>query len=178
MHIVDGLSLEELRARLSDAAYGAFRTRLQAIVMAKQGHTAVAIAGSLGVGRRTVQDWVYWYNTRGLARLAGRVPPGKAPPLSPENLEQFLARMEAGPRAEDQVCALRGIEGRRILLEEFGVARGLSTVYRLLEAARFAKLMPRPRHPQSDPAAQEAFLKRSCPANSRRSGRPTRARPS
>jgi transposase len=163
MRIADGLSLKELRSRLSDAAYGAFRTRLQAVVMAKEGHTAVAIAQSLGVGRRTVQDWVHWYNTQGVERLSGKVPPGKVPPLSPEKLEQFLARIEAGPQAQDKVCALRGIEGRRILREEFGVARGLSTVYRLLKEARFAKLMPRSRHPDSDPAAQEAFLKKSCP---------------
>jgi transposase len=163
MDIVGDSSLEALRAQLRQAAYGAFRTRLQAVVMAKEGHTAVAIAQTLGVGRRTVQDWIHWYNTQGLARLAGRVPPGKAPPLAPAQLEQFLARIEAGPQPQDQVCALRGIEAQKILHAEFGVARSLATAYRLLQVARFAKLMPRPRHPDSDPAAQEAFLKKSCP---------------
>ena len=163
MHIADGMSLEELRTRMSQAAYGAFRTRLQAVVLAKEGLTAVAIARTLGVGRRTVQDWVHWYNTLGIERLSGKVAPGKEPPLSPAQLEQFLARIEAGPRKEDQVCALRGIEGQRILQDEFGVVRSVSTVYRLLEVARFAKLMPRSRHPESDPEAQEAFKKKSCP---------------
>jgi transposase len=163
MDVVGDLSLEALRAQLSQAAYGALRTRLQAVVMAKEGHTAVAIARTLGVGRRTVQDWIHWYNTEGLARLSGKVPPGKAPPLSPEDLEKFLARIEAGPRPEDQVCALRGLEAQRILHAEFGVVRGLSTALRLLQVARMAKLMPRPRHPDSDPAAQEAFKKKSCP---------------
>jgi transposase len=163
MHIVDTHSLEALRAELRAAPYGAFRTRLQAVVMAKEGYAAPAIARTLGVGRRTVQDWIHWYNTQGLARLSGKVPPGKAPPLSPEKLEQFLARIEAGPQPQDQVCALRGIEAQRILREEFGVTRGLSTALRLLQAARFAKLMPRPRHPAADPAAQEAFLKKGCP---------------
>jgi transposase len=163
MHVADELSLEELRARMCEADYGAFRARLQAVVMAKEGHTAVAIARTLGVGRRTVQDWVFWYNTQGIRRLAGKVAPGREPPLSPEQLEQFLARIEAGPREADRVCALRGIEGQRILQEEFGVVRSVSTVYRLLDVARFAKLMPRSRHPDSDPAAREAFLKKNCP---------------
>ena len=162
MHIVDTLSLEVLRGRLSSAPYGAFRTRLQAVVMAKEGQAATVIAQTLGVGRRTVQDWVCWYNTEGLPRLSGKVPPGRKPPLSPEDLARFLARIEAGPRPEDQVCALRGLEARRILREEFGVARGLSTALRLLQEARFSKLMPRPRHPEADPEAQEAFLKKSC----------------
>jgi transposase len=163
MDVVNTLSLEALREHLRAAAYGAFRTRLQAVVLAKEGQSAPAIARSLGVGRRTVQDWIHWYNTQGLTRLSGKVPPGKAPPLSPEDLEKFLARIEAGPRPEDQVCALRGLEAQRILRAEFGVVRGLSTALRLLQVARFAKLMPRPRHPDSDPAAQEAFLKKTCP---------------
>jgi transposase len=163
MYVVDSLSLDALRGQLREAPYGAFRTRLQAVVMAKEGHTATHIAQSLGVGRRTVQDWLCWYNTQGLPRLSGKVPPGKAPPLSPERLEQFLTRIEAGPREDDQLCAFRGIEAQRILREEFGVVRCLSTALRLLQEARFAKLMPRPQHPDSDPAAQEAFLKKSCP---------------
>lgn len=163
MHVVNTLSLETLREHLREAPYGAFGTRLQAVVMAKEGHAATSIAQTLGVGRRTVQDWISWYNTQGLPRLAGKVPPGKAPPLSPEQRERFLTRIEAGPREEDQVCALRGIEAQRILREEFGVVRSLSTALRLLQEARFAKLLPRPQHPESDPAAQEAFLKKSCP---------------
>lgn len=165
MDVVNTLSLESLREQLRAAPYGAFRTRLQAVVLAKEGQTAPAIARSLGVGRRTVQDWIYWYNTQGLSRLSGKVPPGKAPPLSAEDLEKFLARIEAGPKPEDQVCALRGIEAQRILRQEFGVVRGLSTALRLLQAARMAKLMPRPRHPEADPAAQEAFKKKNCPTN-------------
>jgi transposase len=163
MHVVDKLSLKELRERLSSAPYGALRTRLQAVVLAKEGHTAPAIARNLGVSRRTVQDWVRWYNQEGVERLEGKVAPGTPPPLAPEALDQFLARIEAGPRPEDQVCALRGIEAQRILHQEFGVLRSLSTTLRILHQARFAKLLPRPQHPDADPAAQEAFKKKSCP---------------
>ena len=163
MDVVDTWSLKDLRSRLSAEPYGPLRMRLQAVVLAKEGQTAPAIAHLLGVGRRTVQHWVRWYNQEGLARLAGRKAPGTAPPLTPEAREKFLARIEAGPRPEDQVCALRGIEAQRILHQEFGVLRSLSTTLRILQEARFAKLMPRPQHPEADPVAQEAFKKKSCP---------------
>ena len=163
MHIVDTLSLEVLRSRLSGAPYGAFRTRLQAVVMAKEGQAATVIARTLGVGRRTVQDWIHWYNTEGIERLSGKLPPGKAPPLAPEALAVFLARIEAGPQIQDQVCAFRGVDAQRILREEFGVSRGLSTTLRILQESRFSKLVPRPQHPDADLVAQEAFLKKSCP---------------
>jgi hypothetical protein len=50
-----------------------------------------------------------------------------------------------------------------------------STVYRLLARHAWRKLMPRPRHPQADPRAQEQFkktLRRRLRRQSRR-GKPT-----
>jgi transposase len=42
-----------------------------------------------------------------------------------------------------------------------------STVYRLLERHHWRKRVPRPAHPQADPAAQEAFKKTSRPRSLR-----------
>jgi hypothetical protein len=75
--------------------------------------------------------------------------------------------LAAGPTADDHVCALRGVDLQRILAQEFGVVRKLSSVYHLLHALGYSSLVPRPRHEQADPQRQQVFLKRSCPSNSR-----------
>jgi transposase len=86
--------------------------------------------------------------------------------LSAEQQVEFKARLEAGPRADDQVCTLRSEDIRCILQQEFGVLRKLSSVYHLLHSLGYSSLVPRPRHVQADAARQELFKKASCPSNS------------
>ena len=58
----------------------------------------------------------------------------------------------------------------RVMLERqkieqlFGKVYSLAGVYKLLHRLGYNDLMPRPRHPDTDPAALEAFKKRSCPS--------------
>jgi hypothetical protein len=59
---------------------------------------------------------------------------------------------------DDGVCTLRGKDVQRILQHEFGQLRSLNAVYGLLH---YSSLVPRPQHPQADPAAQEEFKKSS-----------------
>src|SRR5438270_7824401 len=81
MHIEDHDPLD----RLQEAARGCRNTRtwprVQAVILAKQGDTAPAIARALGVSRRAVQGWVAAYNRAGLAALPDRPHPGRPPPL-------------------------------------------------------------------------------------------------
>ena len=79
---------------------------------------------------------------------------------------QFKARLTAPPTPQDNVCALRGSDIQRILRQEFGVLRELSSVYYLLHSLGYSSLVPRPRHVQADAARQELFKKVSCPSSS------------
>lgn len=76
-------------------------------------------------------------------------------------MKRFCERLDAKPRVQDGVCALRGRDVQRILHEEFGKVRSLSATYCLLHRLGYNDLMPRPRHKNADPAARDAF-KKSC----------------
>jgi transposase len=144
--------------------------RLRTVLLAKQGFTAPEIATCTGFSPRVVQTWVARYNNVGLAGLKTKPGRGRKPPLTPEKEEQLKQRLDAGPLPEDGVCTLRGQDVRRILQSEYGQLRSLSAVYGLLHRLGYSSLVPRPQHPQADPAAQEEFKKNSATA-SRRSRR-------
>lgn len=144
--------------------------RLRTVLLAKQGFTAPEIATCTGFSRRMVQKWVERYNAEGLAGLETKSGRGRKPPLTPEQEVQLQQRLDAGPLPEDGVCTLRGKDVQRILEQEFGQLRSLNAVYGLLHRLGYSSLVPRPQHPESDPAAQEEF-KKNLANGSRRSRR-------
>src|SRR6516162_7409311 len=50
-----------------------------------------------------------------------------------------------------------GVDGRRILKEEFEIPCSLSSTYRLLHRIKLSWLAPRPRRPEADATAQAEF---------------------
>jgi transposase len=144
--------------------------RLRTVLLAKRGFTAPEVATCTGFSRRTVQHWVARYNAEGLAGLQTKPGRGRKPPLTQEQEQQLRQRLDSGPRPEDGVCTLRGKDVQRILQQEFGQLRSLNAVYDLLHRLGYSSLVPRPQHPQSDPAAQEVF-KKSLASGSPRSKR-------
>jgi transposase len=158
MDVVDHVSVEVLKARQRAEKNAYVARNLQIIVLALQGWTAPAIAMAVGLTRRVVQDRVYAYNEQGLAALAEQRGAPPRPLLSVEEEAAFRERVEAGPRADDEVCSLRGRDFQRILAEEFGKLRHLSTIYNLLHKLGYSYLQPRPRHQFADPARQQAFI--------------------
>jgi transposase len=157
MYVADHDSLE----RLQEAAQQGRKTRtwhrVQAVVLARQGDTAPDIARALGVSRRAVQTWVAAYNRGGLGALPDRPHPGRAPILPRAEEDRFLERIDAPPRPEDGVCALRGVDIRRILEEEFNARYSLDGVYKLLDRLEYSNLMPRPQHEEADEELQAIF---------------------
>lgn len=171
MHVKDRHGVDELRGLARKTKDGRTRTRLQAVVLAKQGHTAVDTAELLGMSRRMVQKWVQRYNEAGLPGLSDRFGRGRACKLSEDQRLQLQQRIEAGPREGDSVCTLRGTDIQEILKQEFGVLYHLNGVYALLHRLNYSCLMPRPRHHRTDPEAQAAFKKKSL-SRSRQSATP------
>ena len=122
MFVQNHHSLEELQRLTKALTKKRIWLRHQAVVLAKQGHSAPAIARALGCSHRAVQAWVGRYNQGGLAALQERPHTGRPPRLAAADVPRFRDRLEAGPTPEDGVCTFRCQDVHRILEEEFGVS--------------------------------------------------------
>jgi transposase len=168
MHVADHLSLEQLQALADREASKTPFLRLRAVILALNGRTAPEISAALGVGRRTVQEWVIRYNGESVDGLSDRPGRGRPCRLTAAQLEELRLRIDIGPLPEDRTCTLRGPEVRALVKREFGVTYSLAAVYFLLHRLGYEPLDPRPRHLKADPEAQEEFKKKSV-ANSTKS---------
>jgi transposase len=160
MKVAEHHTADELRHFIRREKRGLRARRLQAVLGVLEGRRPEDLADHVQATGRSIRTWVTRYNAHGLAGLDDRPGRGRKPPLTPEQLAAFRARIVAGPTAADGVCSLRGEDARRILAEEFGVVRQLQAVYNLLHALDLEVLTPRPQHPDADPDAQDAFKKK------------------
>lgn len=160
MHVANHHSLAELQTAAKAEKRARPRLRLQAVILALQGQSALTIAQALGVTDRSIHSWVSRYNQNGLAGIPDVAKSGRPLRMTPEQLDQFRQRLEAGAQPEDGVCSLRGRDLQHILKQEFDVSYSLNGVYWLLHHLGYSNLMPRPLHRQSDPQAQVEFKKR------------------
>jgi len=171
MQVISRHSVAELQG-LRRKAEGGLRDRIQMVILAMEGRTAPAIAVSVGSSRRTVQDWVYRYNARGLDGLKDHRG-GNHRLLTIE--QQNRVREHIDHTAADPHAGIRrGEDLRQWIHQQFGVLYTITGVYELLHRLGYSCLMPRPRHAQSDPAAQAKFKKKPA-ARWLRSPKPIRA---
>lgn len=161
----------DLARRIAAEPNALQRDRYRAVLLALQGQETQAIQRTLSRSRDFVQTWVYAYRDGGQAAVQPKPRGGSAPKLAPADQARFIVRLQAGPTAADGgVCRLGGREARQILVREFGVAYGLSAVYKLLHRHGLVCLRPRPQHRYHDPAAQQAWVERAPLLRSRCSG--------
>ena len=158
------------RSRDADAA-----RRMLALALVLDGRSRKVAAEACGMDRQTLRDWVIRYNAEGLPGLSDRVPPGPAFRLTLEQMATLSEIVEAGPDpAVDHVVRWRRVDLRRVIARRFGIEFHERSVGKLLHRMGFAKLSVRPKHPQTDPAAQAEWEKKLQPA---RAGCPARERP-
>lgn len=148
------------------------RDRYRAVLLAAQGDDGVElhrtqIAARLGRSRQFVDEWVKRYRQGGIDALRPKKQPGKRPHLSDTQRQELMARLDAGPLADSGKSTFTGRDIQKHIEQHFGVLYSLNGVYELLHRLGYSWLSPRPRHPQSDPAAQESFKKTSARKSSR-----------
>jgi transposase len=131
------------------------------------------IAAAVGRSRQFVDEWVGRYRAGGIDALVPKRQPGAKPKLTPEQQQELCALLDAGPSPEEGLAAFNGPILREKIHEKFGQRYTLDGVYKLLHRLRYNDLMPRTTHPDTDPAAMEAFKKRNCPSVWISSKRPT-----
>lgn len=152
--------------------------RLVAIAAALEGMSREAAARIAGMDRQTLRDWEIRYNRGGPAGLSDHWGDGRPCRLTEGQQAALKAIVLQGPDPEvDGVSTWRLVDLCRIVRERFGVTYGETGMGRLVRGLDLSWQTPRPRHAETDHAAQERFKKGASPLRSRRS-RPTTPRPS
>ena len=113
------------------------------------------------IGRR-LRDWVVRYNAGGVDGLRDRGRSGRPALLAPELEKELRHLIEAGADFErDGVIEYRVKHIRALALRHFGADYSRSGMQGRLHRMKLSYLKPRPIHPKTDPATQEAFKKTS-----------------
>lgn len=156
----DKVTVERLAERLKQASSRAEYQRIQCVLIrATLGSTAAEIAQLLGWSTATVHVIHSRWAKEGDAIFDLRARGGRRHQyLSVEQekalLAPFAERAEAGGM-------LNVAEIQQAYEQQTGRQVAPSTVYRLLDRHGWRKVVPRPRHPKANNAAQAAFKKTS-----------------
>ena len=156
----DAGGLRALAKRCSDPRQVRRLLALAAVYAGKSREEAAAIGG---MDRQTLRDWSHRFNEGGPEGLRNRRGAGR-----PRLLTELADLVETGPdQAVDGVVRWRRIDLRHVLEKRFQVSVSVRSLSRLLAKLSFTHISGRPRHPQQDERAIEAFKKTS-PRRSRR----------
>lgn len=151
-------------ARRSSSVAGSRRMLALALVMEGKSRTEAALAA--GMDRQTLRDWVHRCNEEGLAGLIDRqgdVGPKRL--LSPAQEAEVAEWVRRGPDlAEHGVVRWRRADLARAIAARFGVVMAERSISTVLRRLGFRRLVPRPRHPGHDAAAQASFKATSPPS--------------
>ena len=105
-----------------------------ALALVLEGCSRQDAARAAGMDRQTVRDWVYRYNSDGLAGLQDRHGGGARPLLSPEQEAQVAEWVRQGPDlVEHGVTRWRRVDLAHAIEQRFGIVlaeRSMSDVLR------------------------------------------------
>lgn len=154
----DKPTIARLADRLKRAGSHAEYQRIQCVLMrATLGSSAAQIAELLGWSTATVHVVHSRWAKEGDAIFELRARGGRHNQhLSPEQEKQLLAPFVERAQAGGMLTVA---EIQQAYQDRLGKEVAPSTVYRLLDRHGWRKVVPRPRHPKADVAAQAAFKK-------------------
>jgi transposase len=136
--------------------------RMLALALVREGSSRAEAARAAGMDRQTSRDWVHRYNAGGLPGLHDRHRSGRKPRLSPEQEAELVTAVEQGPDPDrDGVVRWRRVDLQALIETRFAIRLHERTVGKVLRRLGFTRLSVRPRHPEADEAAREAFKKAS-----------------
>lgn len=129
------------------------------------GRPVLETARQLGVARGTVNQWLRWYDTQGVAGLRTLKPGKSDPKLSPEQQAELARLVEAGPQASGFESGVwTGPMVGQVIREVFGVSYHNHHIPVLLHRLGFSLQRPRKRLCRADAAKQEDWVVRRLPA--------------
>lgn len=156
------LTAAQLRAKAARSRDSQAARRMLSIALVLEGVDRKTAAETCGMDRQTLRDWVHRYNAEGLVGLANRRGAARPSRLAAAQVAELVLWLERGPDpAVDGVVRWRRQDLRARIAERFGVELHERTVGKYLAALGYRQLSVRPRHPKTDPAAQDGFKKAS-----------------
>src|ERR687885_1638150 len=156
------LGAGELRREAKRCRDAAAARRMLALALVLEGGSRAEAARAAGMDRQTLRDWVHRYNAEGLDGLSDRRRPGPRPRLTPEQEAELATAVEQGPDPDRAgVVRWRRVDLKALIEARFAVRLHERSVGKVLRRLGFTRLSVRPKHPLSDPAAQETFKKAS-----------------
>ena len=130
------------------------RTRLQALMLLRQGKALSDVAETVGVHYRTVQQWVSWYRAGGVREVAQHRLGGHGAPARRLIAEQEAALKAKATRGEIRSVweAVQWAETQHAMYTYWGMRW-------VFVRLGLKKKVPRPRNPKASSEAQAAWKK-------------------
>lgn len=153
-------TVERMDELLADKGLSAReRERVRAIRLLALGWEAQDVAEAVGLTRSSVYRRKAEYLSEGESTLFTDGWGGRRNEVLSEAQEaDLVAHFEAAAR-EGQMVTAAAMAAE--LAKRAGRPASLATLYRILARHGWRKVVPRPRHPEADPARQEAFKETS-----------------
>jgi transposase len=152
------LTASELRKAASGEKDSAAARRILALALVLDGVDRKTSAGTCGMDRQTLRDWVHRYNAAGLAGLRNLKSPGPGSKLTARQQAELAELVEAGPDpAVHGVVRWRRVDLRDELQRRFGVALHERSVGKVLAKLGYRKLSVRPKTPSLSETVVSGF---------------------
>ncbi len=139
--------------------------RIQALMLVSQGNRERDVAAIIGVGRRTLQDWIHRYRQGGVRALAKGPFQGGKSKLTDEQKADLSRIIEAGPQnagLDTGVWTTPIIV--KLVKDLFGVSYHPDHMGKILHGLRFSVQYPGKNLSKADEKAQQTWRLEELPA--------------
>ena len=145
-------------------------SRAFAIGNALDGMSRADAARAAGMERQALRDAVVRYNVEGVDGLSDR-PRVRASRLTEGQQATLRALILRGPDPErDGVSSWTRADVVTLIEQRFGHRYHVSSLSKILRALGFSRQKTRPSHPNADPKARAAWIKKAAPRSARPAG--------
>lgn len=134
-------------------------SRIQGLLLVSEGMGERRAAQIVGVGRRTLQDWIFRFRQNGLKGLVKGPYLGRRPKLSPDQLRELAQLIERGPEnAGLDTGVWTAPLVARMVNKLFGIRYHPDHMRKILRRLGFTVQLPRRELSRADPVDQSRWL--------------------
>jgi transposase len=138
--------------------------RIQGLRLVHKGFRETEAADTIGVGRRTLQDWIHRYRNRGVSGLVKGPYRGGSCRLTEDQKSDLARIIAAGPEKsgfDSGVWVAPMVV--KLVKDRYGVSYSSSQISRILHDLRFSVQYPTKRLSKADEEAQKTWLTEELP---------------